>query len=154
MAWWDVYRPKPEWLPEGELSADVFKGLRTTNGDLSIYLVNEQQDSVNRVIAALACTRDSISRIDYVLIPREVVEDEFRVEHTSGNTADDEVNGSHVDVVELTLSRLADFAYLVRDYSDSMKRVPERVVKSEIEKGIETNRIQFERIRKSLREKI
>lgn len=48
------------WLEDGELQADVFKDIPTTNGELSIYKVSSDAE-VERVLIAIAAGRIKIA---------------------------------------------------------------------------------------------
>ncbi len=153
-SWWDKSHDELPWLKSGELVADVFKGLLTKKGSFSTYLIDEDKSNLNRVLAAYACTRDSIQRVDYVLIPLDIVVCAFRVICIPGDTADDLVNNWHCDVVELTSQRLEYFAQLVNDHRDLMVRLyPKQVEKIARQSYIQRN-IDCERINPKLKSKI
>lgn len=118
------------WLPVGELVADVFKTIATGDGCLSTYAVDEEKSNLKRVIAALACTRDSVQRYDYVLVPRNIIEDSFELRESAGKTADEAVNQIHLDIVHLTPAKLSELAYIFRD--QSIGRLLKKEVDSEI----------------------
>lgn len=153
-AYWERDNCHYPWLQEGELVADVFKGLRTTDGTLSTYAVDSEKTRINRVCAALVCTRASFQHIDYALIPFDAMADSFRLANTPGNTADDSVNVWHVDLVNLTPSKLIDLAYLIRNYKHLINRVEEHVIKSEIELGIEKRLLDCDKIKSKIRNKV
>ena len=151
-AWWYKDRSDFPWLKEGKLVADVFKGLRTTHGALSMYAVNEKTD-VNRIIAALACTRDSIQEFDYVLVPANTIKENFELNKTKGKTPDDTVNEWHLDIIHLTPSKLSDLVYTFRDHQESMNRLLKKNVNSEVRKRIDNGSIDVGRINEKLKEK-
>lgn len=151
--WWYKDRSDFPWLGEGELIADIFKGLNATHGSLSVYAVDSDQTYLNRIIAALACTRNSIQNFDYVLVPVSIIEENFELQETKGNTADDKVNEWHWNIIHLTSSKLNELAYIVRDHRESMSRLPEKKVESAVRQGIDDQFIDFNRIRDSLKEK-
>ena len=151
--WWYKDRSDFPWLGEGELIADVFKGLNATNGSLSVYAVNDEIN-INRIIAALACTRNNIQNFDYVLVPASVIEENFELQETKGDTADDKVNEWHLDIIHLTPSKLTSLAYIFRDHRESMSRLPEKKVESAVLQGIDADFINRNRVNRSLQTKL
>lgn len=151
-AWWYKDRSDFPWLKEGDLVADVFKGLRTTHGALSVYAVDEKA-RVNRIIAALACTRNNIQNFDYVLVPASVIEENFELQETKGDTADDEVNEWHLDIAHLTPLKLTSLAYIFRDHRESMDRLSKKKVESEIRSGINSGFIDRNQVKDRLKTK-
>lgn len=139
-----------EWLPDGALVADVLKELRTTRGSLSVYRVDPGKEYLDRVISAYACTRNSLNDIDYVLVPLDVILERFDTAPTPGNTADDEVNESHLDIEHLSASKLLQLARLFRDHHSSMHRIRKRQVKSKIRDCLRKRHLIFSRIDKTL----
>ena len=153
-SWWDKSKEELPWLGQGVLVGDVFKGLGTVDGSLSVYLINEDKSNINRVVAAYACTRNSIQRVDYDLMPTDAVTGAFRMNKIAGNTADDEVNQWHYDITELTTRSLVDFAYLIGDHLVSMTRVREKTVARAVKLGIERGYLDCDRIDPILRSRI
>ena len=142
-----------EWLPDGELVADALKELRTTRGSLSVYRVDPEKENLDRVIAAYACTRNSVNDIDYVLLPLEVIEAAFDIAETPGKTADDEVNRLHLDIEHLSASKLLLLAHTFQNHHSSMVRIRGKHVKSKIQNSIKRQYLDFSRINKDLQPK-
>jgi len=149
-AWWYKDRSDFPWLREGEIIADVLKGLGTTRGALSIYEINEDKSNLHRVIAAYTTTRNSVNDVDYVLVPIDTIKEKFALEKTRGHTADDVVNGLHFDIIHLTPSKLIDLAYVFRDHREAMQRLRKKKIEIQIRQGLENGYIDFKRINKSL----
>ncbi len=151
--WYKDQLPDFPWLKEGDLVADVFKDLKTNHGTLSVYAVDSDQTHLNRIIAALACTRDSLQDYDYVLVPAGVIEENFELQETKGDTADGEVNEWHFDIAHLTPSKLTSLAYIFRDHRESMNKLPRKKVESEIRSGINSGFIDRNKIKDRLQTK-
>lgn len=143
-SWWDKSHAQFKWLPKEELIGDVFKALGTTDGSLSTFVVDADLEYVDRIAVAFACLRDKPSRVDYALIPIEQVENLSRVKETPANTADDEVNELHLDIVNLTHSKLVKLAFLIDKCAK--KRVSESSVKRLARLGIEQGNLKRDRI--------
>ncbi len=153
-SWWDKSHEELPWLNKGELIADVFKSLGTHNGDLSTYVIEADKSNLNQVVAAYACTRESLQRVDYVLIPYEVVDNSFELKDTPGSTADDAVNSWHRDISELTPQKLLDLVYLINSHRDKMTRIPRKTVEKEVCKSRKLKNIDCEKVHPTLKEKI
>jgi hypothetical protein len=153
-SWWDKSHDELPWLKCGELVADVFKGLVTKKGGLSTYLIDEDKSNLDRVLAAFACTQESIQRVDYVLIPMDRVLCAFKVVCIPGDTADDLVNSWHCDVVELTSHRAEDFARLIDDNRDSMVRVLPKDVKNIVCNARDQRNIDCDLVNQKLKPKL
>ncbi len=142
-----------EWLPEGELVADTLKELRTTRGALSVYKVDSNKQNFDRVISAYACTRNSLKDIDYVLLPLEVIEATFDISATPGQTADDEVNIMHLDIIHLSASKLLILARIFQEHHSSMYRIRKKHITSKIRNSLEQEHLVFSRINIALQSK-
>lgn len=153
-SWWDKREDELPWLQQGEMVADVFKGLGTEDGNLSTYFIDANKSNVDRVVAAYACTRNSFQRVDYVLIPLDIVSDAFGMNTIAGNTADDKVNLWHRDIIELTPEKLLNFAYLIDNHRNMMARVREKKVRKDVTEGLERGEIDRDRIDPILRQKL
>ena len=151
--WYKDLHPDFPWLEQGELFADVFKAIRTKDGSLSVYAVDSDQTYLNRIIAALACTRDSLQDFEYVLVPASVIEEKFELQETKGNTADDKVNEWHWNIVHLTPSKLTGLAYIFRDHRESMDKLPKKKIESEIRSGINSGFIDRNQVKDRLKTK-
>ena len=107
---------------------------------------------MDRVVAAYACTRESLQRVDYVLIPFELANGSFALKETPGETADDKVNRLHVDIIALTPRSLANLAYLIDNCARA--RVLPKAVGKIVEVGINRGNIDCTKINSKLKEKV
>ena len=110
---WD--KPSEEnltWLPQGQIPASPLTQLRLTDDSMSIYEIEDIQDGVNRVVAALAATRDHLDKLDYLIFEKSLLEGlGIDISERKGTTADDEVNQWHLDLENLTtktITKLVD----------------------------------------------
>lgn len=131
---WD--RDEKLWLGADDVPADTTKCLRTGENILSVYLLNEPSDHmIDRVVAALALTRDKIENLDLVIAPVEVIStsgiEQCKIQ---GKTPDSEVNKWHLDLVELTVNKIANLALAIKD-----KGVFKRYYHADVEKVIQNS---------------
>ncbi len=131
-SWWDKAHDEFCWLGDEELVGDVFKGVKTIKGTLSTYRIEDEQSSLQRVVAALACKRSSLENFDFVVVPENEMETSFDFLRTPGNTADELVNGLHRDIVRLTAADLMTLVLIFRDHMGAMTRLYRDDVKAAI----------------------
>ncbi len=109
--WWK--NPHVDWLANGELQADALRDIQTNDSRLSVYM-STGEISCDRVIAALASTTDTLSKIEYALLKVQDLEDRgFTLEESPGGTLDNGVNGVHFDIVGLTPVTLYELACFI-----------------------------------------
>jgi hypothetical protein len=109
-------REEEAWLTNGDLRADALRDLTTDDNKLSIYEVDDAGGvSLDRILAALAARRDNIAKLDFVLFDFTILGDvELAYERVPGDTFDSAVNDRHIDLVQLTARKLAEFGSRIR----------------------------------------
>lgn len=121
--WWK--NPGVPWLLPGELQADALRDIRTTSSALSVYLITEKIP-FGRVIAALAAKKDSLSRVDYVLLELDFLKSQgFALCSTPdhGKTFDNDVNKIHYDIVNLSPLKLYQLAQCISRRAAAHRRL-------------------------------
>lgn len=123
-------------LETGDVQADAVSDLRTRYNALSVWLVPDDRSNVNRVVAALAAGRMSLTKLDYALINLRVLEDlHFRVVRASGESSDNHANDLwHRDVTGLTGMKLVKLAATLQEQAEFV-----RVQRSDVRFGIEAS---------------
>ena len=67
---------KPHWEPDGEFSeyigagkapADALRDLATTDNALSVWQIDDNETNLDRVLAAIASTRQFLLKIDFLI---------------------------------------------------------------------------------------
>lgn len=67
--------------------------------DLSVWLIDDGESNLDRVVTALASACDVLQDLSYVMVSQEVVETlGISIVHTQGNTPDEEANDWHRDL--------------------------------------------------------
>jgi hypothetical protein len=111
---WDDPRKEEPWLAANDLRADALKDLVTQENKLSVYRVTEVVP-VQRILAALGSARDNLVKIDFILFDFDVLKGlAIAYEEVLGTTLDSEVNACHIDLIELTGKKIADFGAKIR----------------------------------------
>lgn len=136
-SWWDKAHDEFCWLGDDELVGDVFKGVKTIKGTLSIYLLDDDQTNLSRIVAALACKRRSLENFDFVLVPENAIVTDFEILRTTGTTADDLVNDLHRDLVQLTADKLLKLVTIFGVHMSAMTRLYKDDVKDAILESLE-----------------
>ena len=135
-----------QWLGPHETQADAAKCLMTSQNRLSIFVLNAPDDQTERVVAALAVTRDSLAHLDLAMAPEDVLARcGIRRERAQGQTLDPEVNGWHEDLIELTVAKIARLAAAIKSEGKIM-RYNMRKVGAAIRQSLDANYIGAERI--------
>lgn len=105
------YTEDLSWLNSDELQADSLSDMVTTANKLSVYRINDDKSNLNRVAAALVANCENISNFDYLLFDELLLQIlEIKSEETQANTPDESVNNWHLDLVELSLTKLVNLA--------------------------------------------
>lgn len=85
-----------------------------------MYLVNDDQSDLERIISALAANSMSLDAVDYIMMDvRELDALDIETEETQGRTPDSVVNTCHLDLLNLTDSQLDRLAHAFRDKGES-----------------------------------
>ena len=142
-------------IAAGEAPADALKDLETSGNKLSVWLVDENELDVRRVITALAASRDHVTNVDYVVLDYEVFEGmKLKLEIARGNTHDDGANQRwHRDLVELSATQVANFANAVVA-KGKKARATERDVISWIQTAVAAGHIDRERLQPNVVAKV
>lgn len=137
------------WLRNGDVhSAVSHECLRTTANTLSVYVVDEDDQLVRRVLAALALNRDNVQRVDLAVVSQNILPVcNIRSHHrVLGETPDLMVNDWHVDLRELSVTQVADFAKKIKAQGTIKRymkpKVIEAITSSFSKDWIETNKIR------------
>ena len=87
---------------------------------MSVYLVNDDKSNLERIITALAANSDSLDSTDYIMMDINEL-DVLGIQklETPGQTLDSEVNTCHMDLLDLTSSKLDSLAHAFRDKGES-----------------------------------
>lgn len=143
---WDT---KP-WLSARDVQSDATKCLQTVKNALSVYILEKPEEQMDRVVAALAMTRSNLGQVDVAIIPEDVLEMcEIKRGIVQGETPDSVVNQWHVDLVELTVGKIAKFASAIKS-KGKIQRYAHAAVETAIQQSLTTNDIVVEQINAKL----
>ncbi|CAN5784806.1 hypothetical protein BH18ACI4_BH18ACI4_19670 [soil metagenome] len=130
------------WLAAEDLQADALADLSTKGNVLSVYFVDEDdEEALDRLIAALALNREFITKLDYALFPEDSLSDiAIRVTNEEGDTSDPVVNTWHRHLTELSAEKIIHLADLIRNARKERvlgKRVRAMVVNALVTKRVD-----------------
>lgn len=118
------------WLGTGDFPADPLADLLTDKNKLSVYRIEDNQSNLERVIVALAATRANLSNYDYILLDISVLSRiNVKYNFVAGTTPDSEVNTWHIDLIELSASKLFDLAEVVWNERKIGRKLPKDLMK-------------------------
>jgi hypothetical protein len=129
------------WLAADDLQADALADLSTKGNVLSVYFVDENDtEALERLIAALALSRNFITKLDYTLFSENSLSElGIRVSSEKGDTSDSVVNTWHRHLTELSADKIMDLAHLIRNARK--ERVLGKRVRVMVINALITNRI-------------
>ena len=134
------------WLGPQETQADAVKCLMTNQNRLSVFLLDKPDDQTERVVAALAVTRDSLAHLDLAIAPEEVlVRCDIQRDRVQGQTPDSGVNDWHEDLVELTVAKIARLAAAIKSEGE-IRRYNLKKVGTAIQQSLDADYIGAENI--------
>jgi hypothetical protein len=109
------------WLAENDLQADALNDLGTKSNELSVY-------HINRVIAALAVNANNPSNIDFAIFSEDVVSAVgIKIKKSQGELPDEQVNGWHSDLYELSALKLLNLATTIKAMAKIERKSPMQV---------------------------
>ncbi len=146
---WYKEQPDYSWLTTGQLWGDALKDLKTSKGVLSVYVLeNDGEQNINRVVAAMAATRQAV---DF----ESVIENgNYKIVNEEGKTPDKVVNVWHRDFVELTAIKLGHLGQVMYDLIVQDNGKTARVEKADVEglllTGLHSGKWDIEKVNKKL----
>lgn len=100
-----------------DFCADIFADIRTSNDALSVWEI-EDESKLDSAILALAASKTTrkIEKINYVLIPKEEVEESFEIgSETEGDVIVPDLRNMHRDLCGLKYKDLGALAKIVAE---------------------------------------
>lgn len=144
------YWDKESWLGTDDVKGDAAKCLITEESSLSVYVLKDPDAQMERVVAALALTRDSLKNIDWAIVPETVLDlCEIQRDYVEGGTPDPDVNQWHCNLVKLTLAKIARLATAIRSQG-KVGRCQHKDVGEAVQKSLRTNPIDSTQINSDL----
>lgn len=114
---------------------------------LSVWYVEDDGSNLERVVTALAATREHVSHFDYLLFDYAVVTDlGLTIKKTTGGTFDNAANRSwHRDLTELSGRRVLALLTTIF-YASDVKRIPQGKILEWVKAAIANSEIDSSRL--------
>jgi hypothetical protein len=137
------------WLQEDEIPGDPLNDLGTSANELSVFVVEDENDltSIERIAAALTANGQNIDTFGYTLIDSQTLEElGIRIRRTQGNTPDEKVNSWHCDVIELSAQKLVKLAMAMFPQAERRKRIFKKNIKKLLGEGVSAGQIDLNKV--------
>ena len=122
----------------GDVQADALSDLRTSGNELSFWLVQDDHQNLDRVVAALASARMKLDKLDYALIDRQLVDTlQIEIVKRSGVSLDKQANERwHQDLTALSGKKVLELAITIQEKAE-LVRVEKEKVRAAIRRSID-----------------
>lgn len=144
-----------QWVPEGEVQADVLGDFRTEQGTLSVWEIDEGCNNLEAVITALSSSRSNLQNLDYVLVEQEIVAGlGIKIEGIPGDTPYEAANQAwHRDLRHLTATHVARLAFSCLRTGTSA-RVPRKHIARLLAEAVQAKKLELSLMHENLRREI
>jgi hypothetical protein len=126
-----------QWLANGDVPADPLGDLATSENRLSVWEVAVDRSNVERIVRAIAVTRQKIADMGYVLFDSSVLATAgIDTVAEIGETPDEGANNWHRDLIELSGNKLVILTKLILESGESgtiLKKRLEQLVTDGVE---------------------
>jgi len=138
----------------GGLQADALRNFITKENALSVYEVENKLIDIERILAAIAGMRDNVQEVDYATFDSNLLEEfEIKTKKIKGDTADDEVNNLHIDLIDLTAKQVCLLASSIQKDGNLM-RILKKKIGREITEGLKKGYLNKNKINEKLLPKL
>jgi hypothetical protein len=118
--------PDLSWLSQDDLQADAMQDLKTDSNCISVWHVMDDHSNKERIIAALAATRQHAVQFDYFLLNEDYIREiNIKILENQGDSPDSGINSWHRDLVELSAAKLMLLAKTIQQNA-AIERIPPR----------------------------
>ena len=152
---------KPSYVKNDDIPADaVTICLKTTNNKLSLWECVTENNSIEEVVLALTTGTKvtHIEKMHIIALPQDAIKNaQLVLDKSEGDTLVDELRDRHVDLIELTLSKLTTIANMMASqiqreihcHSFTRKQVA-KILNSSVEAG----KISVEKLNSKIQEQL
>lgn len=130
-----------QWLEAGDVPADPLGDLATSENRLSVWEVAVDRSNLERIVRALAVTRQKIADMGYVLFDSDLLANAgIDTLEESGTTPDEGANPWHRDLIELSGNKLVTLTKLILENGESGTVLKKRLEQL-VEEGVEQKQL-------------
>lgn len=145
------------FLARGDVPADPFGDLRTKENKFSVWLIEDDQLDLQRVICAIAATREKPDKFDYLLFDLQMLSGvNIEISQTVGDTPDKEINISfHHDLIDLSGLKLFNLVRAIMESDDfeTIRLFPRQVTDLLLD-AVRSSRLPLRQLNSKLQEKL
>jgi hypothetical protein len=106
-----LFDDEEDWIARGKAPADIAADFAAEKNRLSLWVVDEEQTNLTRVILALVGNRSNLQHFEYVLFDQSILERCGIVgEQTPGDVPDPDIARVHIDINVEDIDGLAQLA--------------------------------------------
>lgn len=126
------------------------------NGELSVWIIEDDESNLDRVLAALASNCDSLEDLSFVVASQEAVDQlQIPIHNRPGTTPDDEANHLwHRDLVGLSNDLLFALSRAINSAIDKSAKRTKPQIRQLIKKGIESGELDQSKISPRILDKL
>lgn len=129
-------------LNADDAPADPLGDVRTTNGTLSVWRLNDDRSNLVRIVRAVAVGQHEIRSQGYVVFDDALVNQAgIQIDNAArGNSSDDRANDWHCDLVKITANSLISLVKAILRHGESGV-VLEKTLVASVLQGIENREL-------------
>lgn len=127
---WDHKGEFSKYIPAGEASADCLGDLKTSSEALSVWELDDEKTNLNRILAAIASTREHLQKIDYLIVDAAHVTNlGLKIQPKPGQTRDAGANNAwHRDLIHLSASDLSRLANVLFEHAQRRREMEVKLI--------------------------
>jgi hypothetical protein len=138
------------WLESEDIQADALLDLLDKDNALSVWVIQDDSQSLNRLLAAFGAKRDHLANLDFAIFDEAALSEcGITIVTTKGTTPDELVNDWHRNLVELTAAKVQALAGIIQRRAQR-KRQGEKAVASLIAASIREGWINASEVKESI----
>lgn len=153
---WDWSSPDLSWLPAGEIPAAPYGDLSpSADSMLSVWLVEDDESNLHRVVAALTSGRKHLDKFDYALVDAgALAELGIRLEAKAEPCPDQDASALwHRNMIRLTGAHLNALVRLIHS-SGHLRRILRPEVEAILKDALASGRLDRSRVDSGLLESL
>lgn len=146
----------PSWVRGGEAPGDPVIDLVTVNNELSLWEVDDEQANLDRVIAAMAATRDTLDEFAFILVDRQHIDAlALPFARQAGESPDDFANENwHHNLPQGTASMVSTLTTVFWNRGkDVERRMPPKIT-ALIVSGVKSGNLRVEAMKPKLQDQV
>lgn len=153
---WDWTVEDFHWLPAGTIPAAPFGDLApSSTSALSVWLIEDDESNLNRIVAVLAAGRKHLDKFDYAVVSdRALAEIGIRLEAKAEPCPDNDASARwHHNMIRLTSADLQALVQVIHTQGQ-LKRLLKPQVQAILRTAVASGQLDVSRVEKGLLESL